>query len=308
MGRFAGIYAAMLTPFAGASGGVSEEGVRRYVDFLVRSGVQGLFALGTTGEWPHLSEEERRLGARAVVAAARGRVCVVIHTGANSTEAAARLSAHARESGADAVGVISPAYYPLDEQALFDHFRAVAREVRDFPMFIYNIPSLTHNDVSPALLLRIARGADNLVGLKYSSENLVRFREYRRVMGRPFALFIGSDSLALPGLREGADGVVSGNASAVPELLVKLYREFRAGHEGRAIAAQAALDEFIASVDEPSELSSFKEIVRLRAGLRDGVFGEVRPPLKAVSAAGRRALQARVRGMRKKGLIKDSRR
>jgi dihydrodipicolinate synthase/N-acetylneuraminate lyase len=299
---FAGVYAAMLTPFA--DGGVPRDHLQRYAEFLIRAGVHGLFAFGTTGEWPYLSEEERMRGAEAVVAGARGRVRVVIHTGANSTEAAARLSAHARSAGADAVGIISPSYYPLDEQALFDHFTAVAREVQGFPLFIYNIPSLTRNDVPPQLLLRIARKADNLVGLKYSAEDLVRFREYRRVMGQSFALFIGSDSLALPGLYEGADGVVSGNASAVPELLVGIYALFREGRHEEAARAQAALDEFIGAIDEPAELSSFKAIVSFRGA----AVGEVRPPLRPVTAACRSALRARIRSMKRRGLLGESRR
>jgi dihydrodipicolinate synthase/N-acetylneuraminate lyase len=297
MSAFAGVYAAMLTPFA--DGGVPRENLQRYGEFVIRAGVDGLFAFGTTGEWPHLSEEERLRGAEAVVAGAGGRVRVVIHAGANTTEAAARLSAHARSAGADAVGIISPAYYPLSEQALFDHFTAVAREVQGFPVFIYNIPSLTRNDVPPQLLLRIARKADNLAGVKYSSENLVRLREYRRVLGESFALFIGSDSLALPALYEGADGIVSGNASAVPELLVRLYTLFREGRHEEAARAQAELDEFIGAIDEPAELSSFKEIVSLR-----GVaMGEVRAPLGVLSAQGRKDLRARIQAMQERGLL-----
>lgn len=295
MPGFAGVYAAMLTPFGGEPG----ERLRGYTEYLIQAGVHGLFAFGTTGEWPHLSEEERMAGAEALVSAAGGRVRVVLHTGANTTEAAARLSCHARSAGADAVGIISPAYYPLSEQALFEHFTAVAGEVRGFPVFVYNIPSLTRNDLPPSLLLRIARRADNLVGLKYSSENLVRFREYRRVMGSSFALFIGSDSLALAALHEGADGIVSGNSSAVPELLVRLWGQFRDGRHREAAEAQAALDEFIGAIDEPTELSSFREIVRLRGT----DIGEVRSPLPALSGAGRQTLRARIRAMQERGLL-----
>ena len=224
---------------------------------------------------------------------------MVIHTGANSTDTAAELSVHARSIAADAVGIISPAYYRLDEQALFEHFCAVAREVRGFPAFLYNIPAVTGNDVAPELLLRVVRKADNVIGLKYSCDNLPRFREYRKTMGASFALFIGDDSLALPALYEGASGVVSGNSSAVPDLLVRLYRLYQAGSLAEAAAAQGALDEFIASVDHSAELSTFKQILASR-----GVaVGEVRRPLKRLSVTARAALRLGIRRLEHRGLL-----
>jgi dihydrodipicolinate synthase/N-acetylneuraminate lyase len=311
--EFRGVYSALVTPF-GDDGEVSVQRMEAYCRFLVRRGVDGLFPFGTTGEWPHLSAEERRRGAEAVVravraadAAARGagsedggrQVAVVIHTGANDTASAVALSGHARSIGADAVGVISPAYYRLDDQALFDHFTAAAREVRGFPVFLYNIPGMTGNDIPPELLLRIVREADNVVGLKYSCDNLRRFREYRTVMGASFALFIGDDSVALPALHEGASGIVSGNSSAVPDLLVRLYRSYREGRSADAAAAQAQLDEFIASIDESAELSSFKRILALR-----GVpVGDVRRPLRSLPATGLAALEAGIRALGRFGVL-----
>jgi dihydrodipicolinate synthase/N-acetylneuraminate lyase len=284
---FSGVFAAMLTPFTDDGTALSEPRLRAYCDFLLERGVHGLFAFGTTGEWPLLTEEERATGARVLVDQAHGRVPVVIHAGAFSTEQAARLAVQAREAGATAVSVVSPPYYPLDEQALFEHFVAVARVVSGFPVFLYNIPDFTNNDISPALLLRIARAADNLVGLKYSGGSLQRLREYRRAVGGTFSLFNGNDSLALPGLHEGADGLVSGNAAAYPELLVALYGLFRQGRFAEAREKQAELDAFIAGRDEARELASLKAILALR-GIQ---AGEVRAPLGRLDPAGRAALR-----------------
>jgi 4-hydroxy-tetrahydrodipicolinate synthase len=311
MAVFEGVYAAMVTPFADGGGALSPERLRDYCAFLVRRGVNGLFTGGTTGEWPLLGEEERKSEAEAVVAAVRGLppvaggpaggVRVIVHGGAHATGLAARLAVHARLAGADAVSLIGPPYYPLDEEALLEHFCAVAREVQGFPVFLYNIPSLTGNDVTPDLLRRIARRADNVVGLKYSAGDLARFREYRRVMGAGFTLFIGDDGLALPALRAGASGIVSGNASAVPDLAVRLYRLFREGRLPEAARAQAELDGFIAGIDGSAELSSFKAIL----GWRGVPAGEVRRPLKPLPASGRRALERRIRAMQARGLLED---
>ncbi|MCX7024573.1 MAG: dihydrodipicolinate synthase family protein [Spirochaetes bacterium] len=302
MNRFRGVYAAMLSPFEGRASALSLGGLESYCHFLAGKGADGLFPFGTTGEWPHLGETERMRGAEVVVKAARssGRdVKVIIHAGAHTTEQACRLCSHAQSAGADGAAVIAPPYYPLDEDALFEHFTAVAKEAPELPVFIYAIPGMTRSDITPALLLRIRRAADNVAGIKYSGSSIPRLREYRKVMGDSFALFIGDDSLALPALHEGADGIVSGNASAVPDLLATLYRHFTKGDYGAAAAAQSELDAFIGSMDESAELSCFKNILAQR-----GVpVGDVRPPLKRLSPAGKVVVAELVRRMEERGVL-----
>jgi dihydrodipicolinate synthase/N-acetylneuraminate lyase len=212
---------------------------------------------------------------------------VVSHVGAHETGQAIRLAAEAREAGVDAVSVVSPPYFPLEDDALLAHFTAVARAVPGLPVFLYNIPELAGNDISPELLVRVAGRADNVIGLKYSGESLARFRAYRRAMGTGFRLFNGNDFLALPALREGADGLVSGNASARPELLERLYALFHEGKVGEAEGKQRELDDFIAALDLACEQSTFKALLALR-----GVpVGDARPPLKRLSAEGKAALR-----------------
>jgi len=284
---FHGPFAAMVTPFTDDGAAISEARLRAYCDFLIDKGISGLFAFGTTGEWTLLSEAERADGARILAQQARRRVPVIVHAGAHATGQAVRLAMGAREAGADAVSLISPPFFPLDDAALFDHFTTVARAVAGFPVFLYNIPEFAGNDLSPALLLRVAKQADNVIGLKYSGNSLNRFREYRRTVGSGFSLFNGNDSLALPALHEGADGLVSGNASARPELLAALYALFRDSRYREAAEKQRELDDFIAARDSSCELSSFKALLAHR-----GVpVGDVRPPLKRLSAEGRAALR-----------------
>ncbi len=146
----------------------------------------------------------------------------------------------AREAGADAVSLLSPPFFPLDDDALDGHFTAVARAVPGFPVFLYNIPEYAGNDISPDLLLRVAsRG-----GQRDRPE--VQRRQPGHGCGSTggswdagFSLFNGNDSLALAALHEGADGLVSGNASARPELLVALYAAVPRG-QGRGCGSKAA--------------------------------------------------------------------
>jgi 4-hydroxy-tetrahydrodipicolinate synthase len=284
---FRGVFPALVTPFTDDGTAISEERLRGYCDFLIESGVSGLFALGTTGEWPLLTEAERAAGARIVAEQARGRVPVIAHVGAHATGQAARLAAGAREAGVDAVSLVSPPFFPLDDDALFDHFTSVARTVAGLPVFLYNIPEYAGNDISAQLFLRVAKAVDNVVGMKYSGDSLPLFREYRRAMGAGFSLFNGNDSLALPALHEGADGLVSGNASAFPELLVALHAAFRQGKLQEAALRQQELDGFISARDSRFELSSFKALL----GLRGIPVGDVRPPLRQLGAEGREGLR-----------------
>jgi len=282
-----GVIAAMVTPFTDAGLALSETRLRAYCDFLIDQGVNGLFAFGTTGEWPLLAESERISGSAIIVQQVRKRVPVIAHVGAHRTEQAIRLAAEAGAAGVDAVSIISPPFFPLDDDALVDHFTAVARAVAGLPVFLYNIPELAGNDLSPRLFLRVAEKAGNVIGLKHSGDSLTRIREYRRALGADFRLLNGNDSLALPALHEGADGLVSGNASARPELLASLYARFREGRHEEAAQLQRVLDDFIAGQDSRCELSSLKALLALR-----GIpVGDVRLPLKRLGAGGREALR-----------------
>jgi dihydrodipicolinate synthase/N-acetylneuraminate lyase len=283
---FRGVFPAMVTPFTDDGAELSEERLRSYCDFLVDRGVGGLFAFGTTGEWPLLSESERVAGTRIIVEQVRGRVPVIVHVGAHRTEQAVRLAVEARAAGASAVSLVSPPFFPLDDDALHDHFTAVARAVAPLAVLLYNIPEMAGNDISPRLFLRVAERADNVAGMKYSGDSLTRIREYRLALGPTRCLFNGNDSLALPALHEGVDGLVSGNGSALPEVPVSLEARFREGGHAEAAALQRRLDEFIAGRDPACELSSFKALLALR-----GVpVGDARPPLKKLDDRGRKAL------------------
>ncbi|MCX7031458.1 MAG: dihydrodipicolinate synthase family protein [Spirochaetes bacterium] len=284
---FRGVFAAMVTPFTDDGRALSETRLRAYCDFLIDKGVSGLFAFGTTGEWPLLAESERASGSRIIVQQVRKRVPVIAHVGAHETGQVIRLAVEAREAGVDAVSLVSPPFFSLDDDALFDHFTAVARAVAGLPVFLYNIPEFAGNDISPQLFLRVAGKADNVIGLKHSGDSLARILEYRRAMGAGFSLFNGNDSLALPALHEGVDGLVSGNASTRPELLVALYALFHEGKHGEAAQKQRVLDDFIASLDSSCELSSLKALLALR-GMP---VGDVRLPLKHLGSEGREALR-----------------
>lgn len=297
--KFSGVYAAMTTPFNDDLTTISGERLQLYTEFLLARGVDGLFALGTTGEWPLLSIDERLKVTELLVQIVKKRVPLIIHCGANTTASAVRLARHAKEAGATAVSVIAPPYYRLDDEALIEHFEAVAKSVDNLPVFLYNIPSNTGNDILPSVAARIVAGSSNVVGMKYSGDDYLRFRSYRQLLGRDFTLFCGNDSFALPWLIEGADALVSGNAAAYPEILVGLWGAFASANLRGAKRAQEVLDEIIEDRDRGRELSYFKNILACR-----GVsVGDVRPPLLSIGQNGIAGCLQQVEHLTSRGVL-----
>ncbi|MCK5155632.1 MAG: dihydrodipicolinate synthase family protein [Spirochaetales bacterium] len=290
---FSGIYAAMITPYEDESGYVSKKRIHKLCDFLIKSGVHGLFILGTTGEGLLLSKEERMQAAGHIIKAVDGRIPVIVHTGALSTKDTIDLTLHAGSIQADGAGIITPAFYRVSEGAILKHYTSIAREVKDFPLFVYNLPAFTNNTVSPELLLDIAKKSKNIVGIKYSSNNFQLFEDYRKMMGKDFHIFMGDDSLILKSLLMGGDGCVSGNASIYPELITKIYNLFQQEKLGQALYKQLELDSFMKIHGKGAILDHFKTILRLR-----GIdVGRVRSPLQQTSSEEELEIQKKITAM-----------
>jgi len=161
---FRGLMPAMVTPFD-EQGEVDLVATEAVIERFIEAGVDGISPLGSTGEFSHLTGDERKRFAREVTGIVGGRVPVVIGVGAAGTKEMVELAQHAQEAGADAVLVVSPFYWKVGEEALFKHFATVAEAV-DIPVLIYNLPMLTGIDLSPSLVARIATECPNAVGIK----------------------------------------------------------------------------------------------------------------------------------------------
>ncbi len=291
--KFTGVYAAMLTPFDDETGCVSAVGIQKLCNFLINSGVHGLFVLGTTGEGFLLSKEERMQAAETIMGAVAGRVPTIIHTGALSTKETIDLTVHARAIKAEGAGIITPAFYRVGEGAILEHYTSIAGEVKDFPLFVYNLPYFTNNTVSPELLLAIAAKSKNIIGIKYSSNNFQLFEDYRKVMGSDFHIFMGDDSLILKSLLMGGDGCVSGNASIYPELITQIYNLYKQKKLDQALRKQLELNSFMKLHEKGAVLDHFKTILRAR-GLN---IGRVRSPLQKSSSEEELAIQKKITDM-----------
>jgi dihydrodipicolinate synthase/N-acetylneuraminate lyase len=216
-----GALAAAVTPLADGGNVLDEDGFDPLVAFLASSGLDGLLALGTTGEGILLAPDERRRAAELFVAARPDGFAIAVHCGAQTTRDSVELAAHAADLGADAVAVIGPPYFALDERALLDHFAAAAEACEPLPFYVYEFEARSGYAVPMSVLERLREAAANFVGLKVSDRQWERFEPYL-VTG--LDIFVGPEALIQRGLAGGAIGVVSGLATAFPAELAAAAR------------------------------------------------------------------------------------
>lgn len=215
---FKGSYTVMVTPFA-ADGGLDEVALRRFVDWQIAQGTQGLIPLGSTGEFLSLTREERTQVTSVVIEQARGRVPVLIGTGAEWTAEAVALSKEAQSLGADGVMVIPPYYSCPTEDELFAHYRAIG-EALSIPVMVYNNPFTSNVDLSAPFVARLSQ-IDTVRYIKESSGDPQRGVRIMDLCGDRMTVFAGYKPWEA--YRCGAAGYVSVMANIAPALSRELY-------------------------------------------------------------------------------------
>ncbi len=270
-----GALAAALTPLRDGGEALDEDAIEPYVDFLAAGGVDGLLALGTTGEGFLLPLEQRLRAAQLFAEAARGRLLVAVHCGAQSTWDTVQLAAHAADIGADGVAVMAPPYFMLDEAELLSHFEAAAGACAPTPFYVYEFAARSGYPVPVPVIERLREAAPNFRGLKVSDRPWERFAPY---LIEGLDVFVGPEALLPQGLAAGAIGAVSALASAFPELVAAAVRD--PGSFDLA-PVRAALERF------PFQAAA--KLVLARRGVPIG--SDVRRPLRLLTADERRELE-----------------
>jgi len=262
-----GALAAAVTPLRDGSFDVGAVGP--YVDFLAGHGVDGVLALGTTGEGVLFPPLVRIEIAEAFIEAAKGRLQVAVHAGAQTTHDTVALAERAAERGADAVAVIAPPYFALDEEELLEHFAAAARACAPTPFYVYEFAARSGYAVPLSVLARLRDAAPNLAGLKVSDTPWERFEPY--LVGG-LDVFVGPEALIPQGVAAGAAGAVSGFASCFPDEVVALVRDPSAERGEQVGALRASLQKL-----------PFHAAAKTVLGLRGvPVTAEVRAPLRGL--------------------------
>jgi dihydrodipicolinate synthase/N-acetylneuraminate lyase len=268
-------FAAALTPLRDGGTALDEAAFEPYAAYLRDGGVDGILALGTTGEGMSLARAERQRVLELFIGAG---LPAIAHCGAQTTADTVALSAHAAEAGAIGVAVIGPPYYPLDDEALLQHFLAATAACAPLPFYLYELAAASGYAIPIGVAERVRELAPNLAGLKVSDAPFERVRPY---LFPGLDVFIGAEALIGEGLAAGAAGAVSGLASAFPEVVAEAVRS---GNSTRAGELRALVERF-------PRHAALKAVVRSRGV---PLNEDVRGPLRGLTDDERRELLAAV--------------
>jgi len=276
-----GAIAAAATPLTDGGAALDEPAFAPLTAFLIEGGVDGILACGTTGEGILLSVPERKRVAELFLSNRSEGLQVAVHAGAQTTADTVALASHALEISADAVAVIAPPYFPLDEDELLAHFTAAARACAPLPFYVYEFIGRSGYAIPLGVIERLAETEPNLAGLKVSDTPWSAVEPY---LLEGLDLFVGSEPLALEGLEHGATGAVSGLATAWPEVVAALVRDW----DPMAHARVTELRELLSGIP-------FHAALKTVLGARGvPVRPDVRRPLRDLSAEERSAVLALV--------------
>ena len=229
---FSGSIPALVTPFR--DGSFDEDVFRRFIDWQIDNGTNGVVVCGTTGETPAMSSDEQHRAFAVCVEQTAGRVPVIAGCGSNDTQTALWHMQVAKECGADAALMVVPYYNKPSQTGMLAHFSYLAEAV-DIPMVLYNVPGRTVADIQPATVIELVRRfPERIVGIKDASGDLTRVTEHRMALGAGFAQINGNDDLSLPYNAAGGVGCISVTANVAPQLCAEFQAASLAGDAARA--------------------------------------------------------------------------
>ena len=226
-----GTLTALVTPMRRQQ--VAFDDLRALVEFQLRGGIDGLVPVGSTGESSTLSHAEHMDVVRCVIEAARHRVPVVAGTGSNSTREALELTRAAHEAGADAMLLVAPYYNRPTQEGLFRHFAQVA-EATDRPIVLSSIPGRCGVEIGVPVVARLRAKYPHVCYIKEAGGSVDRVDQLKQALGDDLTVLSGDDSLTLPFLAVGAEGVISVASNLRPREVGRLVRLARAGDFRRA--------------------------------------------------------------------------
>jgi len=290
---FRGSFTALVTPFKGDR--LDRAGLERNVDFQLANGTSGLVPCGSTGEAPTLSHEEWETVIATVVARANKKIPVVPGTGTNDTRKTIDLTRRAEELGADAALVVSPYYNKPTQEGLYRHFRAVAESV-GIPLVIYNIPGRTGVNILPETFERLCRDCLNIKAVKEAAGSVDQASEIIMRCGERLTVLSGDDSLTLPMMAVGANGVVSVVSNIVPKDVALLCDHMLSSRTSEALALHQRLLPLVKAMfveSNPIPVKTAMHMLGLPAG-------ELRLPLCEPSEKSKEVIEG---ALRKYGLL-----
>jgi 4-hydroxy-tetrahydrodipicolinate synthase len=231
VGMFGRISTAMVTPFDN-NGNIDFQKTEKLVEYLIHHGTDSIVVAGTTGESPTLTTEEKLALFKHVVSVVNKRVPVIAGTGTNNTRASIELTKKAEQTGVDAIMLVTPYYNKPNQEGIYQHFKAIA-ESTHLPVMLYNVPGRTSSSIAPETVIRLSE-IDNIVAIKEASGDLDNMAKIIEKTPDDFALYTGDDSLTLPTLSIGGDGVISVASHVVGDEMQEMIQAFLSGDVKKA--------------------------------------------------------------------------
>ena len=259
---FKGLGVALVTPFM-ENGAVDFAAVARVVDNLIAGGVDYILVLGTTGETPTLTKDERKALIRFVRERVAGRVHLMVGVGGNCTHDVVTTLRTWDLSGYDAILSVNPYYNKPNQEGLYQHFKAIA-EASPLPVMLYNIPGRTGVNMTPETIARIAAECENVIGVKEASGNLAQMAEIKKLLPNDFLLVSGDDGLTVEVVKLGGDGVISVLANAYPAETKEIVRLALEGNTEEADAKLKAFDSIISALFEEGNPVGIKTLLHAK--------------------------------------------
>lgn len=259
---FKGLGVALVTPFM-ENGAVDFAAVARVVDSLIAGGVDYILVLGTTGETPTLTKDERKALIRFVRERVAGRVRLMVGVGGNCTHDVVTTLRTWDLSGYDAILSVNPYYNKPNQEGLYQHFKAIA-EASPLPVMLYNIPGRTGVNMTPATIARIAAECENVIGVKEASGDLAQMAEIKKLLPSDFLLVSGDDGLTVEVVKLGGDGVISVLANAYPAETKEIVRLALEGNTDEADAKLKAFDGIISALFEEGNPVGIKTLLHAK--------------------------------------------
>ena len=282
---FTGTYTAIVTPFK--NGKIDEAAFARLIKIQTKAGIDGIVPVGTTGESPTVDIDEHLHIIALSIKFAAGKIKVLAGTGANATAEAVHLTREAEKLGADGSLQVAPYYNKPTQEGLFQHFREIARNTK-LPIVLYSIPGRCGIEIGVDTVKRLAESCKNIVGIKEAGGSCDRVSQLRGALGSRFEILSGDDSLTVPFMSVGAQGVISVASNVIPREVAQMVRAYASGDAKKALQIHQTFypvfkDLFIETNPVP---------VKAALAMMGQIEEEYRLPLAPMSAKNRETLKA----------------
>lgn len=224
---FKGIYTPMITIFDN-EGEIDKKSASALVEKLISDGVDGIVILGSIGEFYNLSPDEKAEYIKFITETVAGRTKVIVGTSSNNIKEVIELNKCSKEAGADAVLIVTPYYFTLNEQYVYEYYRTIAKNT-ELPILLYNFPAKTNTNLSPDLVLKLATEFENIVGIKDTTDSISNVRKFVdkiKSVRKDFSILSGFDEYLIPNLQVGGDGMIGGLSNIKAKIFTDTYKAF----------------------------------------------------------------------------------